>query len=86
MGYISVTGKWTPVHYMVQACSRSEEESSAGLNLILGYKPDLEVKNLNGETPLALAVQLKSVSSIDLLVSEMTILFNFIWSNYILFQ
>jgi ankyrin repeat protein len=54
---------------MVKACSSNNLDECTGLNLILTYKPELECKNLAGDTALSLAVKLQCVSSVDLLVS-----------------
>ena len=61
-------GKWSPVHFMVKACSSNNLDECTGLNLILTYKPELECKNLAGDTALSLAVKLQCVSSVDLLL------------------
>jgi len=68
LGYF-FTGKWSPVHFMVKACSSNKLDECTGLNLILTYKPELECKNLAGDTALSLAVKLQCASSVDLLVS-----------------
>ncbi|XP_052057851.1 poly [ADP-ribose] polymerase tankyrase-like isoform X2 [Mytilus californianus] len=61
-------GKCSAVHFMVKACSDNKEEGCSGLNLILSYKPDLEVKNLSGDTPLSLAVKVNSLCSVEILL------------------
>lgn len=55
---------------MVKACSDIKEEGCNGINMIMSYKPDLEVKNLSGDTPLSLAVKLNSLCSVEILVRQ----------------
>lgn len=61
-------GKWSPIHFMVHACTNIKQDECAGIKLLLSYKPDLELKNLAGDTPLSLAVRLKSVCCVELLL------------------
>lgn len=61
---------------MVKACSDIKEEGCNGINLIMSYKPDLEVKNLSGDTPLSLAVKLNSLCSVEILVRQIPHLYH----------
>ncbi|XP_060068797.1 poly [ADP-ribose] polymerase tankyrase-like [Ylistrum balloti] len=63
-------GKQSAVHFMIHRGRKFSDGSDfPGLRMILEKKPDLELKNLDGKTALAVAVEKQSKEAVEILLA-----------------
>lgn len=74
------TGKASAVHLLVDTKTEvpakvgAKEINSPGLQLLLEFSPNLELCDMNSDTPLTIAVCNRDIDKVQLLVSDVLIL------------
>ncbi|OWF45703.1 Poly(ADP-ribose) polymerase pme-5 [Mizuhopecten yessoensis] len=63
-------GKQSAVHFMINRGKKSSDGADyPGLRMVLEKKPDLELKNLDGKTALAVAVERQNKQAVEILLA-----------------
>jgi len=87
--FLCVSGKYTAAHMMVTCRTEMPvneegvEVKHPGLALILQYKPNLELKDLNDCTPLVLAALAKTADKVKMLVCNVFLIYSVLYVCFI---